>query len=90
MGRYGMLKCANNFSNGHGTKICEACDTIDDETHRINQCTKWRDANLYTSSEKTDYDDIYSEDTDKSFAIVEIILSLWDLENGKNEMRQNL
>ena len=23
MGRYKMLKCANNFSYGHGTKICD-------------------------------------------------------------------
>ena len=85
-----MLKCVSNFSNVHGTKICEACNTIDDEGQRINLCTKWWDINLYTSIEKIDYDDIYSEDIEKSFAIVEIILSLWDLENGKIEMRQDL
>ena len=90
MGRYGMLKCASNFSNGHGTKICEACNTIDDEDHRINHCTKWRNTNLYTSTEEIDYGDIYSEDTDKCFTILEIILSLWEMENGKNEMRQDL
>ena len=90
MGRYGMLKCASNFSNGHGTKICEACETLDDEDHRINHCTRWQDINRCTSFEKIDFNDIYSEDTEKSFAIVEIILSLWDLENGKNEMRRNL
>ena len=46
MGRYGMLKCANNFSSGHGTKKCDLCKVVDDEDHRINKCPKWGGANL--------------------------------------------
>ena len=34
MGRYGMLRCANNFSNGCGTKKCRECDVIDDEKNQ--------------------------------------------------------
>ena len=85
-----MLKCANNFSVGHGTKTCDICGVLDNESHRINDCTKWRDVNVHTSGQKINYDDIYSDDTDKCWAIVSIILSMWDLENGRNEMRMKV
>ena len=87
MGRYGMLKCANNFSNGHGTRMCEVCGELDNESHRINYCRKWHRTNLCESIDKIDFNDIYSNDTEKCLAVVKIVLSLWDLENGKNEMR---
>ena len=88
MGRFGMLKCASNFHNGFGTKICDECKVNDDESHRINDCRKWQGMNRYGADNKIDYSDIYSNDTAKCFAIVQIILSMWDLESGKNEMRK--
>ena len=88
MGRYGMLKCANNFSNGHGTKLCDRCKVIDNEDHRINDCTKWEGVNLVDKSRGITLDDIYFDDYDRCLAVVETIHSLWDLENGKNEMRR--
>ena len=88
MGRYGMLKCANNFSYGHGTKDCNSCKVIDDETHRINNCKIWDKINLYNKTEKISFDDIYSDDYDKCITVVKAILSMWDFDNGKNEMKQ--
>ena len=90
MGRYGMLKCANNFSNGHGTKMCDMCKVKDDEDHRINACGKWEGINLINSSPKVTYDDIYHDDYERCLVVVETVLRLWDLENGKNEMRRPL
>ena len=87
MGRYGMLKCAKNFNNGFGTKLCDTCNVCDDENHRINECIKWRGTNMYENNDSVDFNDIYSDDDGKCFQIVQKILSLWDLENGKNEMR---
>ena len=87
MARFGMLKCANNFNTGFGTKLCGECNVCDDENHRINACIKWRKLNRYDEQQKVDFNDIFSGDNDKCFQIVQIILSLWDLENGKNEMR---
>ena len=88
MGRYGMLKCTNNFSCGYGTKMCDTCNVLDDESHRINHCGKWQGANLHKNNSKIDYSEIFSDDTSKCLQIVKLILSLWDLENGKNEMRR--
>ena len=87
MGRYGMLSCANNFSNGYGSKYCDVCKVIDDEEHRINWCCKWESVNRYHNDEKLTFCDIYSDDMDKCLVVVNTILSVWDLANGKNDIR---
>ena len=87
MARYGMLQCAANFSCGYGTKTCRECDTIDDENHRINHCKLWYKNNLSLSVEKIDFTDVYSEDRNKSLKVIERVLMMWDLGNGKNAMR---
>ena len=88
MGRYGMLTCANNFSKGYGTKNCDICGVVDDESHRINWCQKWKDVNRYHNDEKVAFDDIYSGDVEKCLSVVNSVLSIWDLRNGKNEIRR--
>ena len=87
MGRYGMLQCAANYSTGYATKECKDCGVTDDENHRINHCKTWRSTNLYDSCDKINFDDIYDDDRAKSLKIVERVLLMWDLGNGKNAMR---
>ena len=87
MGRYGMLQCAANYSMGYATKLCKECGVTDDEDHRINHCKLWANTNLSTSCEKLKFDDIYSDDRVKSLKVVERVLLMWDLGNGKNIMR---
>ena len=87
MGRYHMLKCANNFSTGFKTRECDVCHVLDDEDHRINVCEKWRRTNLCDKEEKISFGDIFSDDDEKIDSVIRVILSVWDLENGKNEMR---
>ena len=60
---------------------------IDDENHRINQCVLYRSINLYDSSDKINYDWIYSNDLNEVLNVVKIILKMWDLGFGKNTMR---
>ncbi len=72
---------------GYGSKACNRCNEVDNEDHRINHCPRWEMINLLKSDQKIVFDDIYSDDTEKCLAVVKIILSMWDLENGKNEMR---
>ena len=90
MGRYGMLSCNANFSCGNGNKICPECSVIDDESHRINYCVKYKEINLYEVDEKIDFEQIYSVDIDKVLEVAQVILKIWDLGYGKNQMRQNL
>ena len=89
MGRYGMLQCAVNFSNGYGSKICKKCKAEDDESHRINVCTEWADINLLNSSKKVDFDRIFSESQHESMQIVDLIVKMWDLGNNRNCMKSD-
>ena len=84
MGRYGMLACKANFSCGTNNKNCQ---TVDDENHRINFCPKYENINLYHSNVKLDYNLIYADKISVSLKIVDMILRIWDLGNGKNVMR---
>ena len=87
MGRYGKLQCAANLGMGYGTKECSECGVTDNEDHRINQCVQWCDVNLSGAVEKMNFMDISSEDRVKSLKIIERVLMMWDLGNGKNVMR---
>ena len=87
MGRYGMLKCASNFSAGYGGKDCGHCGGIDNEDHRINYCELYRDINQCDRADKVDFEKLYSESNYESMPVVGKILELWDLGNGRNCMR---
>ena len=88
MGRYGMLNCGANFAKGYGGKCCNNCGTLDDESHRINDCIIYRGTNLYDSGEKLDFGHIYSNNMQQIMKVVEMILKMWDLGCGKNVMRK--
>ena len=80
------MACANNYANKYGGKICRECDTVDDESHRINHCEKYVNINRRANTEKINFDDIYCRNTEKVLNVVRAILSIWDLERGRNEM----
>ena len=87
MGRFRMLQCAANFSAGYGSKNCSLCKVCDDEEHRINNCPLYANINLYSSPNKIDFNCIYSENEQEAMKIVELILKMWDLGNGRNCMK---
>ena len=63
------------------------CHVFDNEDHRINECEKWRRTNLCDNDGKISFSDIFSYDDEKVDSVMRVILSVWNLENGKNEMR---
>ena len=85
---YGMLNCGRNFKYGHGGEYCKKCKVIDDENHRINYCTEYRERNLHDSSIKVDFKSIDSGKDDVVERVLEVVCKLWDLGNGRNCMRQ--
>ena len=82
-----MLQYKANFSNGSKDKECSVCHLLDDENHRINDCILFKDINLYHSDSKINFVDIYSESITVALKVIEIVLRMWDLGNGKNAMR---
>ena len=87
MSMFGMLDCAKNYKSGNGGDLCSMCNTTDDENHRINFCRKFDRINLYNSPLKFDFRSIYSMDNETINRAIDVVCSLWDLRNGKNEMR---
>ena len=81
-----MLSCLANYKSRQGGKLCAECTVLDDENHRINHCMRWQNVNLCNSNVKVNFEDIYSDDVDKCLTVVENILLVWDLSNGKNDM----
>ena len=77
-GRYGMLSCNAHFSSGNGNKNCPECSMIDDESHLINYCVKYKKINLYEEDEWIDLEQIHSVNMD------EVLLKIWNLEYKKN------
>ena len=87
MGRFGMLDCKANFSNGYGGKVCDQCGMDDNEEHRMNECVKYRGTNNCDDPVKIPFNDIYSDEIEKVKPVLMSILKIWDLTNGKNRMR---
>ena len=44
--RFGMLQCGKNFK-GTMQEMCNECQKIDDEDHRLNHCPKYQENNHY-------------------------------------------
>ena len=87
MATYRMLDCRRNFKKGYGGDLCNVCKTIDDENHRINYCTKYKERNLALSPIKFDFESIYSDNEETVKRALEVISHLWNVENGENSMK---
>ena len=85
--RYRMLQCGKNFK-GTMKEICDTCNTIDDENHRLNDCIKWRTINLYDSAEKTDFYSIYSDNVDVLRHLITKIERVWNTQNAHGTMNE--
>ena len=84
--RFGMLQCGKNHQ-GTMKQICDTCNCIDDENHRLNYCKKWKDRNLSDSITKVDFNDIYSSDPHTVRALIPHIESLWNTKNAHGSFR---
>ena len=86
MAMFSMLNCATNFKNGYKDLKCPSCLVNDDENHRINYCSRFKDINLYESNLKVDFESIHSDDNETVDRVIDTVSILWDLKNGKNDM----
>ena len=87
MAMCGMLDCGKNFKFKYGGTECNLCKTVDDENHCINECFKFKGSNLYESDVKYDFHTIYSNEEESVLRTIEVVMSIWNLENGCNKMK---
>ena len=86
--RYSMLECGKNYK-GTLKEICDVCKTLDDENHRINYCTRWRDVNFVEMVDKKDFELIFSNNVKKIREILPVIERIWDTKNSHGTMRKD-
>ena len=44
-----MPDCGTNYKHGYGGEKCKQCNEPDDENHRLNDCIKYKERNLFCS-----------------------------------------
>ena len=80
-----MLECGNNFK-GTINQLCNRCNKIDDEDHRLNHCPLYKDINNCNGNKKTDFSLIYSESITDLRHVIPDIMRVWNLKNANGSM----
>ena len=88
LSRNRMLVCGKNFK-GTMSEICHECNTIDNESHRLNECTLWNEINFKESEIKPKFDDIFSENQHILDEITEKIETTWELKYANGRMKRS-
>ena len=83
--RYGQLECGKNYK-GTMQENCVLCNCIDDENHRLNHCSRWKNTNLYETIEKVDFAGIFSDDLTNIRHVTEKIGNVWNTRTGHGSM----
>ena len=81
--RYGMLECGKNFQ-GTLNSVCDTCNCLDDEEHRLNVCINYSSLNYVLDPIR--FDTIFSDDISKIKAIIERIAHVWNVKTGHGTM----
>ena len=85
--RFGMLECGKNFK-GSMRETCSKCDVIDDENHRLNHCTIYRNVNLFDTQQKIDFFDVHSTDVNTVKTAIKHIENVWNVTNAHGSMNK--
>ena len=86
LARNGMLECGKNFK-GTMKDVCQECNKIDDEEHRLNDCKTWNEMNNVGKT-RVDFTDIYSEDVDVLKRVIDVIENVWELKYANGKMKR--
>ena len=83
--RYRMLECGSNFK-GTIRETCNSCHVVDDESHRLNYCEKYKSTNYYESDTKINFYEIYSTDVSILRELLPKIEKVWNTKNANGSM----
>ena len=78
-----MLECGKN-RKGTIPELCPLCNVLDDESHRLNECSKWANPNR----EKVDFCGVYNDDIHTVNAVVNVIEKVWETRFANGKMKK--
>ena len=82
-----MLECGKNFK-GTMREMCNSCNVIDDENHRLNYCEKFKNVNLFDTQPKVAFSDVFSTDMIIVRAIMKHIEKVWNVTTAHGNMNK--
>ena len=82
-----MLECGANFK-GTMSEVCSVCAVIDNESHRINDCTVLSEVNQANCPEKYSFRDIYSSNSNTLNCIIDAIENIWEIRYANGRMKK--
>ena len=85
--RFGMLECGVNFK-GTMREICRTCNTLDNEHHRLNECTNYRELNFSNEDTKVNFQDVFSTDINVLRNVIPKIQQVWNVKNAHGTMNK--
>ena len=85
--RSGMLECGRNFK-GTIPVICRECNVLDDENHRMNQCTMFGHGDDDISGRSTEFCNIFSEEENILNTAISQIEKVWELKYANGRMKR--
>ena len=88
MARHGMIECGTNFK-GTMPETCKACQTTDNENHRLNECISYANLNLADTDAKCNFDDVFSQDSNTLKLIISQLDKVWDFRYTNGRMKKN-
>ena len=83
--RFGMLECGKNYK-GTKSEMCNSCNKIDDENHRLNDCPIYKNVNFFDTQSRVEFADIYSTDINVLRAVIKRIEKVWNVQNAHGTM----
>ena len=89
-----MLECGQNYKGSLDT-LCRLCKTVDNESHRLNECLKYKTnkqpptshANSSPLTPYANFDDIHSCDKNVISPLLTKIEALWNTMTAHGTMR---
>lgn len=82
-----MLECGKNFK-GTMKPVCDTCEVVDNEYHRLNDCPKWSSTNLYNETEKIDFNMVYSSEVETIRSIITNVKHVWNTKCANGTMNK--
>ena len=88
LARHGMLECGTNYK-GTMSETCRTCGVIDNENHRLNDCSVYNDTNLASHLQCIDFHDIYAEEDDILNPVLTHIENVWEFKYANGRMKRS-
>ena len=85
--RFRMLECGKNYK-GTLQEVCDVCNCIDNENHRLNDCIKFKP--IMKNHPPVNFDDIYNNDLTVVRSVINAIEMIWDTSNSHGRIQRDV